>query len=76
MFKRNITKSPNKKKTGQSTVEYIILVAAIIALLLVFLSKNGIFQTAFNSTLSTGTSGMNAMANKLANSRFGVPPGP
>ena len=37
-----------RESSGQSTVEYLILVAAIIVATLVFLSRNGIFQQVFN----------------------------
>ena len=57
------------KKKGQSTVEYVILVAAVIALLILFLQPSGIFRTAFNTTLATGTNGMTDMANRLQRSR-------
>jgi uncharacterized protein (UPF0333 family) len=67
MLKRNIMKS--KKRKGQSTVEYIILFAAVIAALLIFLASGGVFQTAFNATLLTGTNGMAKMANRLSGSR-------
>lgn len=67
MLKKHI--KMKRKNKGQSTVEYIILVAAILAALIVFLRPGGVFQTAFNDALSTGTSGMQNMANRLANSR-------
>ena len=67
MLKRNITKNPQKKKKGQSTIEYIILVAAIIGALLVFLP--GTFQTSYEATLSEGTNGMENMAWRLSQSR-------
>ena len=66
MLKRNITKKPRKKK-GQSTIEYIILVAAVIGALLVFLP--GTFQSAYEATLSSATNGMEAMGNRLRTSR-------
>lgn len=69
MFKRNKNCAPQRKKKGQSTVEYILLVAAVLAALIIFLGPNGVFQVAFNSTMSTGTNGMVAMANRLATSR-------
>jgi hypothetical protein len=60
----------NRKKKGQSTLEYIILVTGVIAILIIFLNPtNGIFNTAFNETLQTGTNGMTDMANRLATSR-------
>ncbi len=66
MLKRNIKEKPRKKK-GQSTVEYIILVAAVIAALLIFLP--GTFTTAFNTTLESGTNGMVDMGDRLRTSR-------
>lgn len=54
------------KRKGQSTVEYIILVAAVIAVILVFLGgTNSPFRTAFNDALTQGTNGMTNMANRL-----------
>jgi len=67
MLKRDIMLKPQKKKKGQSTVEYIILVAAIIAALIIFLP--GTFQTAFNAALISGTNGMENMADRLSASR-------
>lgn len=67
MLKRNITE--NRRKKGQSTVEYIILVAAVLAALIFFLRPGGVFSGAYSNTLSTGTDGMEDMANRLAGSR-------
>ena len=69
MLKRNIMTKSNKKKKGQSTVEYIILVAAVLAALIIFLGDSGPFKKAFNSTLETGTNGMVNMAERLQSSR-------
>ena len=63
MFKRN--RQVKKTKRGQSTIEYIILVAAVIGVLLVFYS-NG-FKTALTNTLTLGTNGMEQMGKRLAN---------
>jgi hypothetical protein len=63
-----------KKKKGQSTLEYIILVTGVIAVLLIFLRPGGgIFNRAFNGTLAQGTNGMEDMANRLRHSRFNNP---
>ena len=60
----------NRKKKGQSTLEYIILVTGVITILIVFLNPtNGVFNQAFNSTLKQGTNGMEDMANRLSGSR-------
>lgn len=69
MLKRNIQDQPRGKRKGQSTVEYIILVAAIIAVLIIFLGPTGPFSKAFNTTLITGTNGMTNMADRLSGSR-------
>jgi len=59
-----------RKRKGQSTLEYIILVTGVIAVLLIFLNpSSGIFRNAFNSTLARGTNGMEDMANRLRYSR-------
>jgi hypothetical protein len=60
-------KNPQNKKKGQSTVEYIILVAAIIGALIIFLPNT--FQTAYNAALTSGTNGMENMAWRLETSR-------
>jgi uncharacterized protein (UPF0333 family) len=58
-----------RKKKGQSTLEYIILVTGVIVVLIIFLKPGGIFNTAFNATLATGTNGMENMAQRLRGSR-------
>jgi hypothetical protein len=58
-----------RKKKGQSTIEYIVLVTGVIAILIVFLGSGGIFQSAYNRALQQGTNGMEDMANRLATSR-------
>jgi len=64
----------HKKKKGQSTLEYIILVTGVIAVLLIFLNPNGgLFRTAYNRTLTMGTNGMEDMANRLRYSRYNNP---
>ena len=63
-------KKLRKKIKGQSTVEYLILVAGVIALLLVFVGGNtGVFQTSLNSTYTKATDGMTNMAERLRGSR-------
>ena len=57
-----------KNKRGQSTLEYIVLVTAVIAVMLVFLGPSGFFQKTVNSTLSDVTKTMNMLSNRYANS--------
>ncbi len=58
-----------RKKKGQSTLEYIILVAGIVALLIIFLRPQGFFYRALNDTLGTASGGMENMADRLTDSR-------
>ena len=68
--KKKIAKRVAQKRKGQSTVEYIILVAAVIAVILVFVGgPSSPFYRAFNSTLTQGTNGMENMATRLSTSR-------
>jgi len=60
-----IHKTSGKKKKGQSTVEYIILIAAVLAALIIFLGPGGPFQTAYNTTINSGTDGMEDMADRF-----------
>ena len=64
-----LKKIVQRNKKGQSTLEYIILVAGLIAVLVVFLGPSGVFTGAFNRTLQQGTNGMEDMANRLRTSR-------
>ena len=68
MLKRN-SLNAQKKKKGQSTVEYILLVAVIMSFLIVFLKPKGVFYKAYNHALGNGTSGMEDMALRLKDSR-------
>ena len=56
-----------RNKRAQSTVEYVILVAIVIAVILAF--TNGIFKNSYNQTLIQATNGMTDMANRLFTSR-------
>ena len=57
----------SRRSRGQSTLEYLVLVTAVVAALLVFLP--GAFQKAFNETLKSGTNGMETIANRLTTAR-------
>ncbi len=62
-------KNLHRKKKGQSTLEYIIMVTGVVVVLILFLGPNGIFRASYNRTLGQGTNGMEDMANRLRNSR-------
>ena len=57
-----------KNKKGQSTLEYIILVTAVVAIILVFLGPSGVFRSRLNQTLGDATNGMLNMAGRLGTS--------
>ena len=55
-----------KKKKGQSTVEYIILVTAVVAVIIFFVANPGSpFRTKINDTLGNATGAMANMAGRL-----------
>jgi len=58
-----------KNRKGQSTLEYIIMVTAVIAIILIFLGPTGVFQGRLNQTLGDATNSMVNMAGRLTTSR-------
>ena len=59
----------NKRK-GQSTVEYIVLVTAVLGTLILFLNgPSSPFRQKVNDTLTTGTDQMDIMATRLTNAQ-------
>jgi len=64
-----------KNKRGQSTVEYILLVTAVVAVIIVFVGSQGKggFQEQFNSTLNSATTEMGSMADKFSGSHSTPP---
>lgn len=51
---------------GQSTVEYILLVTAVVTVVVLFTTGNGnLFQTRLNSVLNTTTQDMLNVASRL-----------
>lgn len=56
------------KNKGQSTVEYLMLVAAIIGIVIFFTyGDKSFFRSQVNNTIAITTQGMTNMANKLMN---------
>ncbi len=52
-------------RRGQSTIEYILIVACIIVAVLLFLSRNGVFQGALNATYDTSVNSMLNMSERI-----------
>jgi uncharacterized protein (UPF0333 family) len=64
-----------KNKRGQSTVEYILLVTAVVAVMIVFATnKNGGFQSQLNGVLGTAANEMNSQVQVL-DASHNSPPG-
>ena len=59
------------KKRGQSTLEYLVLVAIVVAVFIAFLGTT--FKTRYNKALDTGAQGMEDMAERLKQSRNAQP---
>ena len=59
-----------KNKRGQSTVEYILLVTAVIAIIIVF--TTGMFKTQLNTAVNTAAQDMNNMEGVLSSSHDAV----
>jgi len=60
-----------KNKRGQSTVEYILLVTAVIVVIIVFVGQGGQFQSQLNSSLNSVTVDINDLGDKLHTSHQG-----
>ena len=58
-----------KNKRGQSTVEYVLLVTAVLVVIIAFVSApKGGFQGQLNSSLNAVASDMNSMGDRLSGS--------
>lgn len=54
-------------KKGQSTVEYIVLVTAVLSVAILFLTnKNAGLQSKLNTTMDQVSDGMTNMADRLS----------
>jgi len=51
---------------GQSTVEYLLLITAVIVVIILFTANGGLFQTRLNSVFDTMTNEMLNVANRLS----------
>ena len=57
------------KNNGQSTVEYILLVTAVIGVIILFTTGNNSgFKQSLNKTINMTSAGMENMALRLTNS--------
>jgi Flp pilus assembly pilin Flp len=59
-----------KNKRGQSTVEYVLLMTAVVAVIIAMVTSNkGGLQGQLNSTLNTAIEGIGTMGDRLAGSQ-------
>ena len=58
-----------RKKKGQSTLEYIILVTGIVAAFIFFAGPTGIFKDKVTNSVNQVSDEMLEMANRISNSR-------
>ncbi|MFA5060521.1 MAG: hypothetical protein WC676_07845 [Candidatus Omnitrophota bacterium] len=54
-----------KDKAGQNTFEYILLLAAVVAVFIVFLNPSGIFRGKVERILNTIPDQVNSMARNI-----------
>lgn len=57
-----------RNKKGQSTLEYVILVTAVVVVLILFLGSEGTFRSVLGNTYKSMADGMSNVANRLTNS--------
>ena len=69
MLKRTKINHKPRKKKGQSTVEYIILITAVLAVLIVFLRPGGVFSGAVNKIHDENVNALINMSGRLKVSR-------
>ena len=56
-------------KRGQSTLEYVLLVTAVIVVIIwLVVGQNSPFRNSLNTTLTTSINGMETMADRLNDS--------
>ena len=64
MGNHKMTKKAKINK-GSSTIEYLIVIAAVISVLIVFFRPSGVFQSSVNSVLGSVTSGMEEVGDRI-----------
>ena len=59
-------KQARRQSSGQSTIEYILLVTAVVAVaILITGGKDSLFQKRLSNTINITTNGMETIANSL-----------
>jgi|GEM_PF-1659999 len=66
MFRNRKLQGP-RANSGQSTVEYIVLVTAVIAVVILFMNNGGTFRQKINNVYDETTNGIVSRADFIAN---------
>ena len=59
----------NKKKKGQSTLEYMLLLTGVVVVMILFLGPNQEFSKRYQDTFNQATDSMVNMGKRLRDSR-------
>jgi len=54
-----------RNQSGQSTIEYVIVITAVIVVILAIAGNNGIFRKALDKTYQQSMNGMTDMSNRF-----------
>jgi hypothetical protein len=57
-------KEMNGRK-GQSIIEYILMIAAVVAILIIFLGRGGVFERSYNNVVQMQGNDMYGMTNEI-----------
>ena len=55
----------SRKRKGQSTIEYLLLLSAVIVVVFLFARKDGIFSKALNASINTAINSMDGFSNDI-----------
>jgi uncharacterized protein (UPF0333 family) len=69
IVRRIVIMAKQRKKRGQSTMEYILLLTGVLVVMITFLAPNGPFAKKYNEAINSATEGMANMATRLSGSR-------
>ena len=59
----------NRKKKGQSTLEYILLATGVVAAMIIFLGQDGPFMQTINEGITEVADGFGDMSTRIDGSR-------
>ena len=60
-------KNNSGNRTGQSIIEYIVMITAVVVALILFLGKGSVFEKSFNEVIKTQGEDITTMGDKIFN---------